>query len=122
MARKISAQLAARTVDGSAWMREQLESNPALAAAVEEEQEKFEIAETIYEARIEAGLTQAQLAELVGTSQPAIARLESTDYGRFSHTTLRKIAKALNLKLKVTLTKEKQPRKSSPRKRAVVSV
>lgn len=122
MARKLSDALASRTIDGSAWLHVQLESNPALAAAVEEEQDKYEIAEAIYNARIEAGLTQAQLAELVNTSQPAIARLESTNYGRFSHTTLRKIAKALNLKLKVTLTKPIQARASGQRKRAVVSV
>jgi len=37
------------------------------------------VAKLIYEARIKAGLTQ-QLADLSGTKQPVIARLEDADY------------------------------------------
>ncbi|MCK4515567.1 MAG: helix-turn-helix transcriptional regulator [Spirochaetaceae bacterium] len=36
-----------------------------------------ELGERIAQARQQAGLTQKQLAERVGTSQPAIARLET---------------------------------------------
>lgn len=38
------------------------------------------VAQLIYEARIKAGLTQQQLAALIGTKQPVIARLEDADY------------------------------------------
>jgi len=38
------------------------------------------VAKLIYEARIKAGLTQQQLADLSGTKQPVIARLEDADY------------------------------------------
>ncbi len=38
------------------------------------------VAQLIYEARMEAGLTQEELALLVGTKQPNIARLEDADY------------------------------------------
>lgn len=37
-------------------------------------------------------LTQADLAKAIGTKQGSIARLESMDYGKFSFTTLKKIA------------------------------
>jgi ribosome-binding protein aMBF1 (putative translation factor) len=38
------------------------------------------VAQLLYEARTKAGLTQQQLAELIGTKQPVIARLEDADY------------------------------------------
>ena len=40
---------------------------------------KAEVARLIYEARKMAGLTQTELAELIGSKQPVIARLEDAD-------------------------------------------
>ena len=57
----------------------------------------------IYDLRTEAGLTQAQLAELVGTTQSAISRLEDTDYEGHSLSMLRKIARALGRRLLVSV-------------------
>jgi len=54
------------------------------------------IAQMIYDMRTEAGLTQRQLAKLVGTTQSVISRLEDSDYQRHSLTMLKRIAKALN--------------------------
>ncbi|MEK7425813.1 MAG: helix-turn-helix transcriptional regulator, partial [Actinomycetota bacterium] len=53
------------------------------------------------------GLSQRQLAELVGTTQSAIARLEG---GRISPSlpTLDRIANALDVELTVTLTDSQQ--------------
>ena len=39
----------------------------------------FEIAEMVTDARIKLGITQGRLADLVGTKQPSIARLENGD-------------------------------------------
>ena len=55
-----------------------------------------EVARLIYDARAAAGLTQAQLAHLVGTTQPVIARLEDADYRGHSLAMLVRIATALN--------------------------
>ncbi len=54
-------------------------------------------------ARQDAGLTQAQLAERAGVSQPQIAKLE---HPRANPTidTLEKVARALGLRLEVALT------------------
>jgi DNA-binding XRE family transcriptional regulator len=52
--------------------------------------------------RIERGLTQAELAELVGTKQPSIARLERGD-SEPSLTLLRKVAAALGARLEINL-------------------
>lgn len=63
-----------------------------------------EVAQLIYEARTQAGLTQKQLADLVGTKQPVIARLEDADYEGHSLSMLQKIASALNKQVKISLT------------------
>jgi len=60
-----------------------------------------QVARMIYEARTRARLTQGQLAELVGTRQPVIARLEDADYRGHSLSMLQRIARALNKRLDV---------------------
>jgi predicted transcriptional regulator len=62
------------------------------------------VAQLIYEARTKAGLTQKELADLIGTKQPVIARLEDADYEGHSLSMLQKIACALNQKVKIVLT------------------
>ncbi|WP_416233597.1 helix-turn-helix domain-containing protein [Cronbergia sp. UHCC 0137] len=57
----------------------------------------------IYTARTKAGLTQKHLAELIGTKQPVIARLEDADYEGHSISILQKIAYALNQRVVIEL-------------------
>lgn len=63
-----------------------------------------EVAQLIYETRIKAGLTQKELADLIGTKQPVIARLEDADYEGHSLSMLQKIASALNKRVEIHLT------------------
>jgi ribosome-binding protein aMBF1 (putative translation factor) len=63
----------------------------------------FEIAQMIYDARTAAGLTQQQLAELIGTKQPVISQLENADYHGQSLAMLERIAEALNLEVQLRL-------------------
>ena len=51
-----------------------------LQQMIAEETVNAEVARLIYEARKMAGLTQTELAELIGSKQPVIARLEDADY------------------------------------------
>lgn len=62
------------------------------------------IAEMLYAARQKAGLTQAELADRVGTKQPVIARLEAADYEGHSLTMLQRIATVLGQTLDVQFT------------------
>ncbi|MBT6069408.1 helix-turn-helix transcriptional regulator [Candidatus Peregrinibacteria bacterium] len=64
---------------------------------------EFAIAGAIIEKRLKNGLTQAELAEKIGTKQSAISRLESGAYNP-SITFLQKIAKALNLDLTISFS------------------
>lgn len=79
-------------------------SDPELEALVEEASINAEVAQLIYSARTKAGLTQKHLAELVGTKQPVIARLEDADYEGHSLSKLQKIAHALNQRVVISLT------------------
>ena len=65
-------------------------------------EEEFALANALIGARAQANLTQEELAERMGTSQSAIARLES---GRTmpSTRTLRKLAEATGTKLRIVL-------------------
>ena len=64
--------------------------------------EAFEIAEHVRQAREHRGFTQAELAARIGSSQPALARLEAGGVTP-SLDTLRRIAEALGLELVVDL-------------------
>ena len=72
-----------------------------LRETIEEETLNAHAARLIYEARTAAGLTQQQLADLVGTKQPDIARLEDADYQGHYLTMLHRIATALNQRLEI---------------------
>ena len=53
----------------------------------------------VYQLRSKLGLTQAGLADRMGTKQQAIARLERGDYDGFSLKTLERIAEATKTEL-----------------------
>lgn len=83
-------------------------ANPAVRAEYERiEREEMPMFDAILAARKEAGLTQAQVAERMGTKAPAVARLENaliTGTPSPSLATLRKYAAALGKRLEVRLT------------------
>ncbi len=93
-------------VPHDAAFREQLLSNPAVKADYDANITTYAILDEILSARREAGLTQAQVAERMGTKASAVARLESALVsGKHSPSidTLRKYAAAVGKKLEVHL-------------------
>ncbi|MEN9472585.1 MAG: hypothetical protein RLZZ495_674 [Pseudomonadota bacterium] len=80
-------------------------SDPIVRAEYERiEREEMPMFDAILKARISAGLTQAQVAERMGTKAPAVARLEAaliTGKHSPSLATLRKYAAAMGKKLQV---------------------
>jgi len=60
-----------------------------------------EIARSIRTLRTKAGLTQAQLAKLVGTTASVICRLEDADYEGHSVAMLRRIGAALDRRVEI---------------------
>jgi DNA-binding XRE family transcriptional regulator len=57
---------------------------------------EYALAEEVMKLRLSKNMTQQELAKKAGTSQPAIARIESGRYKNISLSFLRKIGAALN--------------------------
>lgn len=69
--------------------------------AVERAVEDAVVGQLIYRARMKAQLTQKQLADLLGTDQSAISRLEDANYAGHSLAMLRRIAAALGKRIDI---------------------
>jgi DNA-binding XRE family transcriptional regulator len=74
---------------------------PAMLAMLEEERSNAEIARNMCELRTKAGLTQRQLAGMVGTTASVISRLEDADYEGHSLSMLRRVAAALDKRVEI---------------------
>jgi ribosome-binding protein aMBF1 (putative translation factor) len=81
-----------------------VKNDPERTASVAAERVNAEVARLVYAVRTEAGLTQGQLADLIGTTQSVISRLEDSDYDGHSLSVLTRIAGALQKKLTVAMT------------------
>jgi len=82
------------------WLRKQLK-DPEFKKEYDALEPEFALARELIGARAKAKLSQAQVAKRMGTSQSAVARLES---GRTpSLTSLRRYAKAVGRKVEIKL-------------------
>jgi len=83
------------------FLKEQLR-NPEFAAAYHELEPEFQVAREVIRLRLEKGLTQKELAELVGTKQSGISRLENASI-KPSLGFLQKVAEALGARIEIRL-------------------
>ena len=93
----------AKTSDAVQILKRRLGNAPETQEMIAEEKLNVHVARMIYGARTEAGLTQKALADLVGTRQQVIARLEDADYEGHSLSMLQRVAKALGRQLSIEL-------------------
>ena len=75
--------------------------DPEFKANYQEERQALVLAIKIAKLREKKGLSQQQMAALMGTSQQAISRIESGDYEGFTLKTLEKIAEATGTRVKI---------------------
>ena len=81
-------------------------ARPDVKKAYDELDEEFAFLDEVLRARAETGLTQAEVAARVGTTQSAIARLESAEPKHSpSIATLQRYAKALGYRVQIRLVK-----------------
>ena len=76
-------------------------TDPEFAEARRELEPEFELRRALVRARVARGLTQEQLAEQLGTSQSAIARLERGTWTPRVNT-LQRLAQVLGIEFKIT--------------------
>lgn len=75
--------------------------DPEFRTHYQEERQALMLAMKIGKLREKKGLSQQQLAKLMGTSQQAISRIERGDYEGFTLKTLEKIAEATGTRVKI---------------------
>ena len=75
---------------------------------IEEETANALLAQAIYDIRTQSGLTQSELAERIGSTQPVISQLEDADYDGHSLSMLRRIADALNQRIEIRFVPREQ--------------
>lgn len=90
-----------KTKDATEILNRHFGNDPARRSDIEQMKQDMEIGSLIYAARTEAGLTQTDLAQRIGTQQSVISALEAADYDGHSMPMLRRIAEALGLSIEV---------------------
>ena len=81
--------------------RRYYEGKPERIAALEEARADDEVARKILQLRTQAGLSQRELARMVGTTASVICRLEDADYEGHSLAMLRRVAAALDRRVEI---------------------
>jgi ribosome-binding protein aMBF1 (putative translation factor) len=94
--------MARRTKNASKILDNLTGKDRELREMIADEVLNIRVARMIVDARTRAGLTQTELAELIDTKQPVIARLEDADYEGHSLSMLQRIADALGQRLEVS--------------------
>jgi ribosome-binding protein aMBF1 (putative translation factor) len=92
------------TDDALKIIRRSIGDDSELEDMLRESSINAQVSMIIYDIRKQAGLTQSQLAEAIGTTQSVIARLEDADYEGHSLSMLTRIASALNQKLEIKMS------------------
>ena len=88
--------------------RRYFEGHPDRIAGLKEEEINVDVAIKIYQLREKAGLTQKELAKLIGTTASVINRLEESDYEGNSLAMLRQIAEALGKRVEIRVVTVKK--------------
>lgn len=82
------------------YLEEQLKDD-AFAARFKRAGEAWDVALQIAALRHQLGMSQKDLAKILGTSQQQVSRLESPGYEGHSLSMLRRVAEALNARVRV---------------------
>ena len=96
-----------RRTNFDVYLEEQLKDKD-FAARFKRAGEAWDVALQLAALRKDSGLSQKELAQLVGTSQQQISRLESPSYEGHSLSMLRRVAEALGASLYVEIQHKKR--------------
>jgi len=102
-----------RTTDAVKILDRMAGDSRELKRLTDEARANAAVAQLIYDARQKAGLSQAELAERIGSKQGVISRLEDADYDGHSLTMLQRIAAALGKRVDIAFQDVARPRSKS---------
>lgn len=108
---KKPTQAATQPTSVREWMDHELARDPTFRREVEETLMGMRIEQDLAALRELRGVTQAELARLIGVSQPVIARLESGKAQNIGVRTLVRIATALGGQVHLTIKADPRPRR-----------
>ena len=122
--KKAADRSARKTSDGIQILRRRfLKKNPETAQMVQEEKANMDVARKIWDLRNDAGLSQRELAKLVGTTASVICRLEDADYDGHSLSMLHRIAAALDQRVDIRFVpRERAAGKEQKRQRSTLQL
>jgi ribosome-binding protein aMBF1 (putative translation factor) len=92
-----------KTNDALKILQQMTAEDAEMEERIKESSLNAEVAQLIYQVRTQAGLTQQQLADRIGTKQSVIACLEDADYDGHSLSMLQRIAQAMNRRVEIHL-------------------
>jgi ribosome-binding protein aMBF1 (putative translation factor) len=92
-----------KTNDALKILQKMTSEDPEMEEMIKESSFNAQLAQLIYSARTQAGLTQQQLADRIEIKQSVIAELEDAEYEGNSLLIMQKIARVLNQRLEVNL-------------------
>jgi ribosome-binding protein aMBF1 (putative translation factor) len=93
--------------------RRYFKGEPDMLAMLEEARANADVAREIYDLRTHAGLSQRELAKLIGTTASVICRLEDADYEGHSLAMLNRIAAALNKRVEIRFVSPTKPARTA---------
>jgi ribosome-binding protein aMBF1 (putative translation factor) len=96
------------TTDALKILAQMAGKDPSRQRMFEEEFANREVAAKIYRLRQQSGLSQAELAKRVGTTQSVISRLEDADYEGHSLAILNRIANAMERRVEIRFVSKRR--------------
>jgi ribosome-binding protein aMBF1 (putative translation factor) len=109
-----------KTTDAVKILDRMAGDSPELKRLTAEARINAVVAQIIYDARQESGLSQAELAERIGSKQAVISRLEDADYEGHSLSMLQRIAAALGKEITIEFHDISKPRARGGNSRRLV--
>ena len=94
----------ARRIDLGGWIRKEGRKSPAFREAFEEARQATEIARELARIRRAEGVSQAEVARRLKTSQQAISRMEHPDYEGHTLRTIVRYAESLGRELRFVVS------------------
>jgi ribosome-binding protein aMBF1 (putative translation factor) len=103
-----------KTANGIEIIRDRyLTRDSDMARLVAKQRANMQVAQTIYDLRTKVGISQRQLARLVGTTASVICRLEDADYEGHSLSMLCRIAAALDSRVEIRFLPAREQKRSA---------